>query len=78
MSLVKAQSSRFLSRLDPDDQRLLICGKITMSVKSQIYLHVVCEHSDEEYLELITSYIPDEKIWSKPPYNRLKKKWRKK
>jgi hypothetical protein len=56
----------------------LICGKITMSVKSQIYLHVVCEHSDEEYLELITSYIPDEKIWSKPPYNRLKKKWRKK
>ena len=62
----------------PEEKRLLICGKITLSQRYQFYLHVVCEYSDEEYLELITSYIPDEKLWSKPPYSRLKKKWRKK
>lgn len=44
----------------PDDQRVLICGHITLLDDNVIYLHVVCEHGDPVYVEFVTAYIPDE------------------
>ena len=53
----------------PMESRLLICGITHLSEKTSIYLHVVCEYSDE-YVEFVTAYIPDEFIWETPPFKR--------
>jgi hypothetical protein len=58
----------------PDDQRLLICGKTTLSESIDIYLHVVCEYADAVYVEFVTAYIPDQSQWESPPFRRRKRK----
>jgi hypothetical protein len=54
----------------PEEQRVLICGRTTIAETPPIYLHVVCEYSDQTYAELITAYIPDEREWESPPFRR--------
>jgi len=58
----------------PDDQRVLICGKTTLSANVDIYLHVVCEYADAVYAEFVTAYIPDELVWESPPLRRCERK----
>ena len=58
----------------PDDQRVLICGKTNLSTTTTIYLHIVCEHRDPNYVEFITAYIPDETMWYPPDFVRRKGK----
>lgn len=53
----------------PLESRLLICGITHLTEKISIYLHVVCEYSDE-YVEFVTAYIPDEFVWENPPFRR--------
>ncbi len=53
-----------------DDKRILICGKAALEKNVSIYLHVVCEYSDEIYVEFVTAYIPDELEWDNPPFKR--------
>jgi hypothetical protein len=60
----------------PDDQRVLICGPTTLSENFIIYLHVVCEYADPEYVEFVTAYIPDEEQWESPPFKRRYRKRR--
>ena len=55
----------------PDDQRALICGKISLA--KDIYLHVVCEYADAVYAEFVTAYIPDELQWESPPFRRRRR-----
>ena len=57
----------------PEDQRMLICGKTSLSQSLDIYLHVVCECADPIYAEFVTAYIPDELEWEKPPFRRRKR-----
>jgi hypothetical protein len=56
-----------------DVERVLICGKTTLTTDVSIYLHVVCEHADPVYIEFVTAYVPDELEWEKPPFKRRKK-----
>jgi hypothetical protein len=56
----------------PDNQRALICGSSAIGNVS-LYLHVVCEHADPVYLEIVTAYIPDESQWQWPPFRRRKR-----
>jgi hypothetical protein len=37
------------------------------------YLHVVCEHTDPVYIEIVTAYIPDESEWEWPPVRRRRR-----
>ncbi len=53
-------------------QRVLICGRTSLSEKVPIYLHVVCEYADRVYIELVTTYLPDELQWESPPFKRRK------
>ena len=55
----------------PMESRLLICGLTNLTKKTLIYLHIVCEYSDE-YVEFVTAYLPDEYIWENPPFRRRK------
>ncbi len=55
-----------------EEQRCLICGATKVSEKTMIYLHVVCEFFDEEFIEFVTAYIPDENVWENPPFKRRK------
>jgi len=54
----------------PDDQRVLVCGRAALVEGLSVYLHVVCEHADPVYVELVTAYIPDEHQWEWPPFKR--------
>ena len=58
----------------PEDQRVLICGKTTLSEKVAIHLHVVCEYADVLFVEFVTAYIPDEREWESPPVKRREQK----
>ena len=51
----------------PESQRVLVCGPTTLSQRSTIYLHVVCEFADPNYIEFVTAYIPDDALWEYPP-----------
>jgi len=54
-------------------KRVLVCGRTVLQPEGlEIYLHVVCEHRDPVYVELVTAYIPDEVTWDKPPFRRRK------
>jgi len=55
-----------------DQQRVLICGRTSLSEKVPIYLHVVCEYADPVFAELVTAYVPDELQWESPPFKRRK------
>ena len=57
----------------PEAQRLLICGKTSLSHSVDIYLHVVCEYADPIYVEFVTAYIPDELEWEKPLFRKRKR-----
>lgn len=57
-----------------DEQRVLVCGRTTLSVNVVIYLHVVCEYADPVYIEFVTAYIPDQEIWQSPPFRRRKRR----
>jgi len=60
----------------PDDQRVLVCGMITLSESLSVYMHVVCEHADAVYIEFVTAYIPDGLEWEYPPTRRRRRKKR--
>lgn len=57
----------------PHDRRVLICGRIRRWKNLHLYLHVVCEYADPIYIEIVTTYIPDESQWEKPPLRRRKR-----
>ncbi len=52
------------------EKRLLICGVTNLTKDFSVYLHIVCEYSDDVYVEFVTAYIPDEDIWESPPFRR--------
>jgi hypothetical protein len=57
----------------PTDQRVLICGNVTIMENLSLYLHVVCEYADPVYAEIVTAYVPDESQWGYPPFKRRKR-----
>ncbi|MBX3058182.1 MAG: DUF4258 domain-containing protein [Anaerolineae bacterium] len=57
----------------PDDQRMLICGRTKLIERIAIYLHIVCEYADPVFIEIVTAYIPDERLWESPPSRRRKR-----
>ncbi|MFN8453744.1 MAG: DUF4258 domain-containing protein [Anaerolineae bacterium] len=58
----------------PDDKRLLICGKTSLAATVTIYLHVVCEYRNPNYIDFVTAYIPDETQWHPPNFIRRNEK----
>lgn len=54
----------------PEEQRVLVCGTTMLTESASIYLHVVCEYSDDVFVEFVTAYLPDELLWEKPPFKR--------
>jgi len=58
----------------PEDQRVLICGRVNLLENIIIYLHVICEYADPVYVEFVTAYIPDEDQWERPDFTRRKRK----
>lgn len=50
----------------PEQHRCLVLGSCAMGRKSRIHLHVVCDLSDEEVLDIVTAYIPQAPWWVAP------------
>ena len=53
----------------PEDKRCLILGRIAEGH----FLHVVCDYSDQDCVDVITAYVP-QKPWWETPTQRAKKK----
>ena len=58
----------------PERERVLICGPTSVSLAAVIYLHVVCEYSDPNYVQFVSAYIPDELSWEWPPFRRRRRR----
>jgi len=56
----------------PDEKRDLVSGQVFLTETMKTYLHVVCEFADPVYIEFVTAYIPDRKLWETPPVRRRK------
>lgn len=56
------------------EKRSLVCAEVTIADNLKIYLHIVCEYADPIYLEIVTAYIPDKRLWEVPPLRRRKAK----
>lgn len=54
----------------PEENRVLVSGRVFLTETVKAYIHVVCEHADPRYVEFVTAYIPDRKLWGTPPTRR--------
>ena len=52
-----------------EDQRCLVVGKLTRDR----FLHVVCDYSKSDCIDLITAYVP-QRPWWETPIRRARKK----
>src|SRR5438067_261494 len=50
----------------PDELRCLVFGSFLMSTKTRSPLHVICDYSNEEIVDIITAYIPQKPWWITP------------
>lgn len=50
----------------PEQRRCLVLGSCAIGRKARIHLHVVCDLSDEEVLDIVTAYIPQPPWWVTP------------
>ena len=50
----------------PDESRCLILGYFLISEKVRSPLHLVCDYSKAEVVDLITAYIPQKPWWLTP------------
>ena len=67
-----AGRSRILE-LYPDDERCLILGYFAFSERVRSPLHVVCDYSNSELVDIVTAYLP-QKPWWVTPTKRGKKR----
>jgi Domain of unknown function (DUF4258) len=49
-----------------EESRCLIMGYFRLSDKIRCPLHVVCDYSDSNVLDIVTTYIPEKPWWSTP------------
>lgn len=50
----------------PDDLRCLVLGYFTLGERTASPLHVVCDYSQEDVVDLVTAYIPQKPWWMTP------------
>ena len=50
----------------PDEWRCLLLGYFQIGKKLRSPLHIVCDYSDDEMIDLITAYIPQRPWWLSP------------
>lgn len=58
----------------PERNRCLVCDRALLTKGTKIWLHVVCDYSDPEWIEFVTGYIPLPEEWETPPVKRKKKR----
>ena len=50
----------------PDDSRCLLLGHFSMTDNVSSPLHVVCDYSNNEVVDIVTAYIPQKPWWETP------------
>ena len=50
----------------PEQQRCLVLGSCAIGRRTRLHLHVVCDLSDEDLLDIVTAYIPQPPWWVTP------------
>lgn len=50
----------------PDESRCLVLGYFHMDDQIRSPLHIVCDYSDDELVDIVTAYIPQKPWWVSP------------
>ena len=50
----------------PDESRCLMLGRFVVSGKVRSPLHIVCDYSRNDLIDIITAYIPQKPWWISP------------
>lgn len=50
----------------PEDSRCLVLGYFFVSEHVKAPLHVVCDYSREEVIDIVTAYVPQKPWWESP------------
>ena len=50
----------------PDELRCLILGYFAMGEKLRCPLHIVCDYSKDELVDIVTAYVPEKPWWTTP------------
>jgi hypothetical protein len=50
----------------PEEHRSLVFGFFRLSGKVRCPLHVVCDYSNPEVVDIVTAYIPEKPWWTTP------------
>lgn len=50
----------------PEQRRCLVLGSFRLGSGTRVYLHVVCDYSDVELLDIVTAYVPQAPWWVTP------------
>lgn len=50
----------------PDEARCLILGYFSLTEKTRLPLHLVCDYSREGLVDIVTAYIPQKPWWITP------------
>jgi len=56
------EKSRILESY-PTESHCLVVGYFSMSEKVKSPLHIVCDYSSEELIDIVTAYIPQKTWW---------------
>ena len=56
------RSGRVLEQYE-NEARCLILGSFTTEVSAAVPLHVLCDHSNKDALDIVTAYIPQKPWW---------------
>lgn len=49
-----------------DDKRCLLLGYFNLFPKVKLPLHIVCDYSEKELVDIVTAYIPQKPWWETP------------
>ena len=67
-NIIEALTSRGRKILEayPEEHRCLVLGSYAVGKKVRNHLHVVCDYSDSDMLDIVTAYLPQRPWWVTP------------
>lgn len=57
----------------PDEKRYLVLGQLHFTPKASCALHILCDLSNENVMDVVTAYVPQRPWWVSPTQRGRKK-----
>lgn len=71
---IEALSDGRILEIYPEEKRCLVLGMFHFTPTTTSPLHIVCDYSQPERVDIVTAYIPQRSYWETPTRRRRIKK----